>query len=98
MDVDGVLPYVWQRMNLLLLLSAMLTALSGGGLGVRAPQVPVSVNSVATFTADVQAVAVKVAGRPVGVPLQLSAAARAPLANAFQLAPAAPLYLSRRRE
>ena len=85
-------------MNLLLLLSAMLSALSGAGIGVRAPQAPVAVNSIAVVASSAQVARVAVAGRPAAaLPAPGRTAARPVLAR-WRLAPAAPLYLSRRRE
>lgn len=98
MDVAASRPYVPERMNLLLLLSAMLTALSGAGLGIRAPQVPVAVNSVVTVAVGAQAAVVSSVGRPVAAMPPLGAVSRASIATCWRLTPAAPLYLSRRRE
>lgn len=84
--------------NLLLLLSAMLTALSGAGPSSRAPQVAVAVNQVAVVAADVRAVSVTMAGRPAArMPPPIAMSHRATLTR-WRLTPAAPLYLSRRRE
>lgn len=90
--------YVRQTVNLLLLLSAMLTALSGAGLGVRTPQVPVAVNSVVAIAGNARAVAIARTVRPVAALPRLVVVAVSPVVLVWQLAPAAPLYLGRRRE
>jgi hypothetical protein len=84
------------RVNLLLLLSALLSALSGVGASARAAQVPqaVAAQAPAGRTAQRRAAAV----RPAAARLTLSTSAAAPLARALALPAWAPLYASRRRE
>jgi hypothetical protein len=84
--------------NLLLLLSALLSALTGAGVAARAPQVAVAVSRTAVTAATPAVVPARRAGLPVmtlPVPADVAAIEVAP---AWRLAPAAPLYLSRRRE
>ena len=84
--------------RLLLLLSAMLSALSGAGIGARAPQVAVAVNSVAIVAASSRVARVAVAGRPLGPVPGLADVAGGVAFVAWQLAGSAPLYLNCRRE
>lgn len=84
-------------MNLILLLSALLSALSGG-TGVRAPVTPAalssSVASAVKATADAR---LQVAARPVQA-IGGPAASVAPVLRAFALADPIPAFASRRRE
>ena len=98
MDVTGPHPYVRRCMNLLLLLSAMLSALSGAGLGARVPQAPVAVNVVAAVATAARVARVAIVGRPAQAMPSLGDLAPGAALAAWRVAPAAPLYLSRRRE
>ena len=85
-------------MNLILLLSALLSALSGTG-GARAAQVPTTLSSSVVATAVKAAAVVRrqVAARPVQAiagPAQATVAAL----PAFSLSDAIPAFASRRRE
>lgn len=84
--------------NLLLLLSALLSALTGAGVGVRAPQPAVSVARAAAPAVAMPARVARVVGVPMAALPTLTAAASGSIARAWRLAAAAPLYLSRRRE
>lgn len=94
MDDAGRRPYIG-RVNLLLLLSALLSALTSVGVGTRTPQIPAVVVSRSVETAvAVQASPVRVSHQAFVTVPPLKVAQ--PLA--WQLLPAVPLYLSRRRE
>ena len=82
---------------MLLLLSALLSALTGAGVGARLPQVAVTVSRSAEVLRVAPVKAVRVAGVPVAVlpTLDLAPVAVVPT---WWLAPAEPLYQSRRRE
>ena len=84
-------------MNLLLLLSALLTAITGVVGGTRAPQVAQAVSGAAQGAAVADARVKLVAMRPVqGIP---SVQAVAPAAGAaLTFASAEPIWASRRRE
>ena len=88
-------PYV-HGVNLLLLLSALLSALSGLGASVRAPQTPVIAALVADTTASEPARARPVVRR--GVTLPAPRAIGPMVRPMWMLAPLVPLFLSRRRE
>ncbi|QDZ07668.1 hypothetical protein FPZ24_09335 [Sphingomonas panacisoli] len=84
-------------MNLILLLSALLSALSGTG-GVRAPVTPAALSS--SVASAVKATAVKrlqVAARPAQV-FGGPAKSVVPTESAFVLADLVPAFASRRRE
>lgn len=84
-----------RRVNLLLLLSALLSALTGVSAAARAPEV----QAVATQRQADVVVARRVAVmRPVQALPTPMARLAAPVAKAWSLVPAAPLYASRRRE
>ena len=84
-------------MNLILLLSALLSALSGTG-GVRAPVTPAALSSsVASAVKATAAARHQVAMRPVQV-IGGPAAAVATALLAFVLADLFPAFASRRRE
>lgn len=87
-----------RTVNLLLLLSALLSALTGAQPGARAPQATIAVAQVAARAAAGQVAEAARVGRPVAPLPALSEAAGATPGAAWRLAPAAPLYLSRRRE
>lgn len=85
------------RVNLLLLLSALLSALTGIGGSARQPQLaqavaqekvarPVAVTRVMSFPRPMQALA------------SLERAASAPITRAWSLRPAEPVFAGRRRE
>ena len=99
MDCSCLPPYVQSRMNLLLLLSALFSALSGLGGSARTPA---SVQAVAgAAAAQVVAPARQVATtlRPVAALPDFAALARSLVAHAaFALTPATPLWADRRRE
>jgi hypothetical protein len=86
-------------MNLLLLLSALLSALTGGASAMRAPA---AAHAVASSCAAVrsQARIARVASRPLQAPPSLMRSALRPLSDAIAgvLTIAGPLYASRRRE
>ena len=86
-----------KRVNLLLLLSALLSALTGVGGGVRPAQAAVAVSRVAETAVSVARIAPNAAVRP-AFALPTRAAVASIDGAAWALAPAAPLYLSRRRE
>lgn len=83
--------------NLLLLLSALLSALTGVGGGVRAAQAPVVVTQVAVSASSSRQVSPAAQARPVAA-LPALGDVRAIHGPAWRIAPTAPLYLSRRRE
>jgi hypothetical protein len=84
-------------LNLILLLSALLSALSGAG-GVRAPVTPAALSSsVANVVKATAAARLQVASRPVQV-IGGPATSVAPVLRAFALADVIPAFASRRRE
>lgn len=85
------------HVNLLLLLSALLSALTGVGGTARQPQVAQAVAQQARAAATVAARATA-EHRPVAVPLALAILAAAPLALSWRIAASVPAYASRRRE
>lgn len=97
MDAARLRPYV-RHVNLLLLLSALLSAFTGVQTGARSPQATVAVVKVAEVAISGRAVRAAIAGRP-AVPLPtMGMTSRATSDVELRLTPAAPLYLSRRRE
>jgi hypothetical protein len=84
--------------NLLLLLSALLSALTGVQAGARAPQAVVSVSQSAEAISAVSASCATVAGRPVFALPRLNAIAAAGAQVAWRLPTVTPLFASRRRE
>jgi len=83
-------------LNLILLLSALLSALCGTG-GVRAPVTPAALSSSVASVVEATAKQLQVAARPVqavGGPV----ASVVPVMRAFALADIVPAYASRRRE
>lgn len=84
-------------MNLLLLLSALLSALTGIGGSVRQAPVAQAVTQQ-TRAAVAATVAQRVAARPAQAVATLIASAVAPLAAAIALTPAEPAFATRRRE
>lgn len=89
--------YVHRRMNLLLLLSALLSALSGVGGSARQPQVAQAVAQQARAVAPRLAAAVP-AARPVAALPALAVLATAPVVRVAVPVAAIPLYATRRRE
>ncbi|WP_231738944.1 MULTISPECIES: hypothetical protein [Sphingomonas] len=85
-------------MNLLLLLSALLSALSGLGGGVR--QAPVAQQGVAQQVRDVvvSTAAARVALRPTQPNAALADVVAAPVVTVLRLAAAEPIFARRRRE
>ena len=83
-------------MNLLLLLSALLSALSGMGASARQPQVAHAVAQQAQVASEVTAR--RIAARPVQPLASLVTSAAWGLWNALTVAPIAPRFASRRRE
>lgn len=83
--------------NLLLLLSALLSALTGVGAGVRPAQAAVAVSRVAETSVSVSRIAPSASTRPTPA-LPTRADITAITGPAWRLASAAPLYLGRRRE
>ncbi|MFT3976955.1 MAG: hypothetical protein QM688_07570 [Sphingomonas bacterium] len=90
-------PYVSQRMNVLLLLSALLSALTGVGARVAGPQPVQAVAQESAARIAPAAVAARVVMRPVQAlpPLASLLAGPAPAARAFA---AIPAWIDRRRE
>lgn len=84
--------------NLLLLLSAILSALTGVGGGVGRLQAAPAVAQCSVDRVAARAVAIAPAMRPVAALPGLVAVARAPLTMAARVALAVPLWASRRRE
>jgi hypothetical protein len=82
--------------NLLLLLSALLSALTGVGASARQPQVAQAVAQQAQAAATVSRPAV--AHRPLIITPSLATFATEPVAVALHIAAAEPLFASRRRE
>lgn len=82
--------------NLLLLLSALLSALTGVGGSARQPQVAQAVAQQAR--AAVTASRPAAAHRPVAAAPSLAMLAAAPFVSALRLTVSEPLFASRRRE
>lgn len=97
MDDAGARPYVG-GVTLLLLLSALLSALTGAGPDVRAPQAAVAISRAAESVVAPATRPAQVSGAPVAALPKPVDLAVLPARPAWRLAPAAPLYLSRRRE
>lgn len=83
--------------NLLLLLSALLSALTGVGGSVRQPQVASAVTQQAQAVATAT-VRRDIAARPAQGRVRLAQRAAAPIAATWVLAAREPIFLSRRRE
>lgn len=97
-ELDHRAPHLMSvPVNLLLLLSALLSALTGVGAGVRPAQAAVAVSRVADTAVSASRIAASPSTQPV-----FALPDRADVASitgpVWRLAPAAPLYLSRRRE
>ncbi|MBJ6121027.1 hypothetical protein [Sphingomonas mollis] len=84
-------------MNLLLLLSALLSAITGIGGSVRAPDA-VQVTAGQAAVAVAQSICPRAAHRPVQGIAPLAAMAAAIVTPAWSVAPSQPLWASRRRE
>ncbi|WP_425229774.1 hypothetical protein [Sphingomonas sp.] len=84
-------------MKLLLLLSALLSALTGAGGPARAMQTPVAVSRVAEKAAVQRITGLAAHGRPIQA-LPVLRRDDGGAAAAWVFAPATPLYASRRRE
>lgn len=84
-------------MNLLLLLSALLSAITGIGGSVRAPDA-VQVTAGQTAVAVTQAICSCVARRPVQRTVSLTEAAVAVVSPSWSITPLQPIWASRRRE
>ena len=85
------------RVNLLLLLSALLSALTGIGGSARQPQLAQAVAQSKDAQPTVSARAVSLT-RPVQVLAALTTQAVAPLVRAWSLRPVEPAFAGRRRE
>lgn len=85
------------RVNLLLLLSALLSALTGIGGSARQPQLAQAVaqEKVARPIATARAVLL---ARPMQMPAGVAVLARAPIARGWSLLPGEPAFAGRRRE
>ncbi len=98
LDGRGAIPYVRTRMNLLLLLSALFSALAGVGGAVRAPDAVQAVAGTSvTRNAPVAAIRA-VTARPVTMLPTLDAVARSVGAPEFAPVAATPIWATRRRE
>ena len=83
--------------NLLLLLSALLSALTGVGGSARQPQVAQAV-SQQVKAAEIASAARRIAAQPMQGLASLAVSSIAPLARAIALVAVEPAYASRRRE
>lgn len=98
MDAVRAAPYVPRTVNLLLLLSALLSALTGvsGGARIEAPQV---LSQALVDTAPAKAIAARVQARPVQALATIAIVAAAPLLPMIRaIEPAPSLLTNRRRE
>ncbi|KTT70882.1 hypothetical protein [Sphingomonas endophytica] len=84
-------------MNLLLLLSALLSALTGVGGSVRQPQVAQAV-AQQVKAAAIASAARRIAARPVQAVATLAASAISPVVRVVAPVAAEPIFASRRRE
>lgn len=85
-------------MNLLLLLSAMLSALTGVGSGVRAPEAPSMVATSVAIVRSAARTAVVATSRPVQQIASRRDVATTPRAVVAEPAAIEPRYAARRRE
>ncbi|WP_375394619.1 hypothetical protein [uncultured Sphingomonas sp.] len=85
-------------MNLLLLLSALLSALTGVGVGARRPEVAQSVAVQAITTTPARVAATTIASRPIAALPTLAAAAGFDVSAIPVLIGMTHLWASRRRE
>lgn len=96
-DDAGRRPYIGV-VNLLLLLSALLSALTGAGVAARAPQVAVTVSRAVEHATVEQVRPARMAGvSRFSLPTLFDVAAVL-VTSALRLQSLVPLYLSRRRE
>lgn len=84
-------------MNLLLLLSVLLSALGGAGVVAR-PVAPAALAAPIAVAATLSAQPIAVKKRPTARIADRVTVARAPLTTVFALAAAEPRYAARRRE
>lgn len=87
-----------ERVNLLLLFSALLSALTGVGGAVRGGPAPVAVTRVAEQATVAGTAKVRAAQRPSLPAPALTMAPKATALPIWRLAPFAPRYFGRRRE
>ena len=85
-------------MNLLLLLSALLSALTGVSAGGRVPQATVAVAQVVTVAVAERSMVSDATGQPSFAPPKLAETARALPRLVWRLAVPVALFASRRRE
>lgn len=85
-------------MNLLMLLSALLSALSGVGSAVRRPELTQAVTQAAATSAVARGAVMAQASRPLAALPTLDAVAACGIGAAFALASPIALWTSRRRE
>lgn len=97
MDVVGPHPYV-RRVNLLLLLSALFSVLTGAQAGARVAPAPVAVSRTAERAVADRAVRATMSGRPVVALPDVTQVASAGVARAWRLLAAVPPFTGRRRE
>lgn len=96
MDDAAARSYV-AAVNLLLLLSALLSALTGGQAGVRVPQAAVAISRVSAPASVASAARVAVAGRP-AIALPTLTDTQKSFGVAWRLGTTVPLFAGRRRE
>lgn len=97
MDVRGRRPYV-DVVKLLLLLSALLSALTGVGGGGRAQQTAVAVSQRVSPAVAPRAVQPTISGRPTSALPGLAGVAAQVTRPIWRITAAVPLFASRRRE